>query len=412
MLDRLDGPWRIIASVILFPVFFQENFIEFAWGANDPEWMMLLKRFLILLPTLALIFGCWATVVSLFSIIIRQSRRDFMANLFITWWGLGRAIFAFWGGILKFIFQVLGWIGGFIRIFIFGILLLLKDTILLPVRIISDISHGSFKPGIPWIALNLMMVWALLEALIFTIVMTPLIQDVMGALAGTELGGWTLQVPLYLTFCIFVLGSYSVLYSFGEAIQKKEWFKVANYFLVEVIVALVEVVFFYREFVDALVPWFAQHAGQGFELGIFGTLGIAFAAWLGIRAMTWFLFGAAATPFLMAMMHRSGLAEGTAGGEKKSLLLQALRRDGGEDKKLMVFIHEFIQKIKEDMDWVEEKGHNMLSALLIPPLHIVAACLNFCSLILTNQHLFELPFETYKDLVAAKSVLTQFKKST
>src|SRR3989449_3074104 len=53
--------------------------------------------------------------------------------------------------------------------------------------------------------------------------------------------------------------------------------------LVELAVALFEVLFLYRELIDAITPWLAQ---QGFQLGIVGTLGLAMLGWVGVRGMT------------------------------------------------------------------------------------------------------------------------------
>src|SRR5438046_5518246 len=71
--------------------------------------------------------------------------------------------------------------------------------------------------------------------------------------------------------------------------------------LVELAVALFEVLFLYRELIDAITPWLAQ---QGFQLGIVGTLGLALLGWVGVRGMTWFLFGRFGTPALLAILGR------------------------------------------------------------------------------------------------------------
>src|SRR5206468_11101980 len=74
--------------------------------------------------------------------------------------------------------------------------------------------------------------------------------------------------------------------------------------LVEITVALFEVLFLYRELIDAITPWLAQ---QGFQLGIVGTLGLALLGWVGVRGMTWFLFGRVGTPALLAILGRKAL---------------------------------------------------------------------------------------------------------
>ena len=268
MLEKFDGPTKVVISILAFPMFFQEPMLAFAWGVGDDFLIAMAKRLLILLPSLAIVFSCWLTILCVVSLIFRQKRREFVSSVFVTWWDLGRSIFAFWGGIFKFLFVFIGVVFGFIRVLVFGLLLMVKDILLLPVRLMSDMGRGYFVPGVPWPAVGMMLGWALLEALIFTFVMTPLVKDVLSGIAGQELEGPILQVPLYLMFLIFVLGSYAVIESFGKALKEREVNKIIIYAMIEVIVALVETVFLYREFVDALVPWFAQHAGDDFELGL------------------------------------------------------------------------------------------------------------------------------------------------
>ena len=52
----------------------------------------------------------------------------------------------------------------------------------------------------------------------------------------------------------------------------------------------------YRELIDAITPWIAQQTG--FQLGFISTLILASFGWIGVRAMTWFLFGRFGTPAL------------------------------------------------------------------------------------------------------------------
>src|SRR5260370_41805084 len=90
----------------------------------------------------------------------------------------------------------------------------------------------------------------------------------------------------------------------------------------ELVAMFVEVVFLYREFVDALVPWFAQHTSGNFDLGIAGTLAIAGFTWLGIRSLSWFLFGSAGTPTIMAIIQGQGLGRrDVSGGRHKFRLI-------------------------------------------------------------------------------------------
>ena len=72
---------------------------------------------------------------------------------------------------------------------------------------------------------------------------------------------------------------------------------------VQIVVAMFQVLFLYRELVDAMTPWLAQ---QGVTLGLVSTLGLAFCAWAGVRGMTWYLFGRSGAPVLIAVLNRHG----------------------------------------------------------------------------------------------------------
>src|SRR3989304_514568 len=103
MLNGTNGIVKIVLSILFFPMFFQTAFITFAWGADDPMWIMIGRRMFVLLPVMAIILGPWPSIACLLPVFIRQKRREFIMALFITWWDLGKAIVYFWGGIFRFI---------------------------------------------------------------------------------------------------------------------------------------------------------------------------------------------------------------------------------------------------------------------------------------------------------------------
>lgn len=407
MFGKLESPWNYIVMVLTFPLLFQKDLWKFAWGAQDELYIMLAKRVFLLLPSLAIIFSCWITIICTISIVFRAERREFVQAIFVTWWDLGRAIFSFWAGILKFVISLFGWLYAFIKVVLMGLVLSIKDIVFLPFRLIADVSSDSFKKGIPWPAIFLMMVWTLIEALIFTFVMTPLVVDVMDGFSDGEFeASIGLKVVLYLMFSLFVLGSYAVIHTLGEAFRQKDIPKIIMYTIVEMIVAIVETVLFYKEFVDALIPWFAQYAGDDFDLGIVGILSVAFFIWLGIRCMTWFLFGSSAIPNLLAVIQRTGL-EGYEKGSKVSSGAAAR----ADLKEIFAQVNQAIEVFKSDMDWLESKVDAVFSSFIIPPLQIVAASINFCTLLLSGRHLFELPFSSYKDLLKARELVAQVRKN-
>jgi len=159
----------------------------------------------------------------------------------------------------------------------------------------------------------------------------------------------------------------------------------------------VEVVFLYREFVDALVPWFAQHTSGNFDLGIVGTLGIAGVTWLGIRSLTWFLFASSGTPTMMAIIQRQGVGSRDAAGEA---------RPG-----FRFFSDTFSGQLRNEFQWVGAEGERLLEAFLVPPMQVVAAALNFVTLLVSNRHLLELPLRTVQDLKDARQIVAELNTS-
>ena len=64
------------------------------------------------------------------------------------------------------------------------------------------------------------------------------------------------------------------------------------------------------------------------------------------------------------------------------------------------------------MEWIREKGEEVLASFILPPLQIVAGAINFCTLLITKQHTFRLPFRTLNDLKTARTLLQQPERQT
>lgn len=386
MIDSLSPTWKTVLSIVFFPLLFEAELLAFAWGAGDPLPLMIAKRAFLLLPVGAVLLALWASIFCLLTVPFRYRRVDFLVALVMTWWSMGRAIFSFWAGALRFVWTLVGAIFSWVRLLLTGAWLLIQDVVLAPVRLVRGVAGNLATPGVPWLAVLLTCAWCLLEAVIFTHVMTPLVTDTLANMTGRHLPLLAIQIPLFLFLLILVLGSYAVLASLADAVRERNWGAIARVAAVEVVAAGVEVIFLYREFVDALVPWFAQHTATNFDLGITGTLAAAGLTWLGIRGMTWFLFASHGTPVLLAVIRG-------AGWKKETPTTAPVR---GE--KALAYSHGFYRQVRNDLDWVSAKGEELLASLVLPPLQVVAASLNFVALFLTAHTLFELPFKSLEDL--------------
>lgn len=389
-----------IASILLFPTFFQEAFIAFSWGTGNPMWLLLGKRLFLLLPVMAIILGCWVSIASLLTVIFRHERKEFVMSLFVTWWDLGKAIVSFWGGIFNFIAFLAVAIVGFIKIVLLSLWSIIVNIVFMPFRLLRRAGKNLVKADIPWIAVFLTLFWCLIEATIFTYVMTPLVLDTFSNITGEVLAIPVLRVPLFTFLFFIVLGSYAVLATFMDSIEEKDFKSIIGIGVIEVVVLMVEVLFLYREFVDSLVPWFAQYSSN-FDISMFGILGISIFVWFGIRSLSWFLFAAHGTPTIMAVIHGEGLD-----------LKEETDEQAVASRSFFEFSADFMDDIKEDTAWIQSKGEQLLEAFMLPPLQVIAAALNFCALLIAGRHLFELPLQSIRDVKTSKALMDEYSSGT
>jgi len=390
MLTETSGFANIVVSILLFPMYFQEQFITFAWGAGNDFWILLGKRFFLLLPVTAIIFGCWLTILSALTIIVRNNRQQFIISLLMTWWDLGKSIASFWGGIFKFFFTLTAGLLSLFKLLVIGIWSIIQEIILMPLRFIKNAGKNIVSSQIPWIAVVLTILWCIIEATIFTYVTTPLVIDTFSNITGETLSINFIRIPLFIFLFFVVLGSYAVLSTMIEVLKNKKVSAIIGIVVIEIIVMMVEVIFLYREFVDSLVPWLAQYS-EGFELGVFWTLAISAFVWFGIRSLSWILFAAHGTPTIMSVIQGKGLSE------TNTRIAPSVR--------LTDISFDFMAKIKSDAQWIHDKSEEVLAAFMLPPLQIIAASLNFLTLLFTGKHLFDLPFKSFNDIQKTSSII-------
>jgi hypothetical protein len=378
---------NIAFSILLFPTFFQEEFLAFAWAAGDPLWAMYLKRVFLLLPVLAFILGAWVTIPTILSIIFRHNRKEYVLSLFSTWWDLGKSIAYYWAGLANFCFYVVVYLLGMIKMLVLGIMSVLQTVLLMPFRLLGSAGKKVTGSSVPLIAVFLTLFWVLIESTIFTYVTTPLVLDTLSNITGERINITLMRVGLFTFLFFIVLGSYAVLSTFVDSIKEKNVSQIIGIAAIELIVLLVEVLFLYREFVDALIPWFAMYA-EDFQIGILGILAISTFVWFGIRSLSWFLFASYGTPTIMSIIQGKGIqaSKGKESSAPKKLSAQIFDTD------------DYMENIKENIDWVQEKGDELIQAFMLPPLQLMASAINFCTLLVANQHMFELPLTDMESL--------------
>jgi len=395
MLSLSDPIVHTVLSIVFFPVLFQKALVMFAWGAGEQTWLMWGKRLFILLPACAVILSSWASVASIISIPIRGNRHEFITALFVTWWDLGKSILSFWGGILRFAADLVMAALALARVVIMAAWALVYDVLFMPLNFVRHLAGSVVRSPIPWIAVSLTLVWCFVETTIFTYVMSPVVIDTFSNITGETLRESFIRAPLFLFLFFVVMGSYAVLSTFVDSFKSKSLQQILGIAVIEVVVLFVEVVFLYREFVDSLVPWFAQYSSS-FELGIVSTLAISCFAWFGIRSLSWLLFAAHGTPTIMAVIQGRGVDLGEG--------LQTPRM------RLLEVSEAYWSRTKDESAFIKKRGEELLASFMLPPLQIVAAAVNFCTLCLLNKHLFSLPFENLESIRYSEKLIRDFKK--
>ncbi|HEX7050410.1 MAG TPA: hypothetical protein VF188_09435 [Longimicrobiales bacterium] len=393
LIQALPPEWRpageFLLGLIAWIPEWQRAVIETVWWPGGPLQAMVATRVFILLPALLMVVGIWSTMVSVYTLPFRAHRGEYLRTLALTWWDAGRTVWLFWVGFARLTIVLLGWVWGTLR---YGTLLLIRiarELVASPFAALDWTSRRYFKPGVPWLAFLLTVLWSAIEASIFTFTLRPTLSEVFYDLTGTATHPAVITPILFLFLFMLIAGSFASVQVLGEAVAGRKVKQIVQMVVIEFIVMFFEVFFLYRELVDAAVPWIAQQTGGEVRLGLFGTLAIACCGWIGIRAMTWFLFGRFGTPALLAVLSRQTITiEGA-----DAAVAEPARHESGWWKGI-------IQDFKRERDWFQQKGRELADLAALPPLQVLAGAINFCLVVVLSQPVFSLPFKDLEEAMA------------
>ncbi len=385
--------WRLLAQVVFFPIAW------FLWTFEGEGWELVGKILFLTLPFLFICVGVICTLISLVTIVFRPNRTYFIATVLITWWDGGKSILLYWAGIFKFLFLAAGWLYGALRLMILGAFQTLKDIIFSPIHIMMNMAKNYSSGGVPWIAVLITIFWIACEAIAFSYILTPLVVDIIGGLTNTDVSSGVAMLGLIIFLFMLIGGSFACMHGLVEAIEKKEPATVVKMLIIEGMVMSIEVLFFYREFVESLAPWFAQMTNDAVHMGPGLIIGIAAMAWMGIRSGTWFFFAKYGTPTLLAIISREGMVDGQ--GEKTGVTVIGAP---------LSWIKNLVSQLQDEINWFSAKGSEMTEAFVLPPVQVLAVMTNFLMILLTGKNLFNLPIKTMKELKDTKQMLDQISE--
>jgi hypothetical protein len=393
IIATLPEQWQFLFQLVTVLIAWipeaQTTMFEFAWGSGSGT-AIILRRALLVLPALLLIVAIWCTMLALYTVPFRSNRREFLIALVMLWWETGRSIWLFWVGVARFVWEMVGWAWGLLRLaaeLAFKSLRLVAGT---PFAFMDWLGRKYFKPGVPWLAFLLTIAWCALEALIFTYTLLPTVGEVFFDLAGIE--ARQIMAPILFMFLFVVIaGSFASIQVLAEAWERRQIKPIIQMLFVEFFVMFFEVIFLYRELIDAITPWIA--ANTGYQMSFGSTIAMASFGWIGIRAMTWFLFGRYGTPALLAVLARDTLAV------ESSMTVRPMAPEPDWWKGPIV-------ALKNENKWFRAKSRELLELLSLPVLQLLAQGVNCATTVIAARPAFKLPF-TDLEQVMAKDTLIQ-----
>ncbi len=396
MANLSTDQWQEILRILLVPIKWiiplQKALIDF-FVHSSSAWAAAGKYLFLLFPLLLLVGAVWSTQLSLYTIPFRSKRINFITTLLLAWWDGARAVWLFWVGLFRLVVVVLGWIFSVARLAVKFVVVALKYILAAPFAMTGRMTRSFFRPGVPWIAFLILVFWCMLESGIFTFVLFPTISEVLMDIVGTDEVSPLTTPLLYVFLLILIMGSFAALQALADAIRTKKVKLIIQMVIIELIVMGFEVMFLYRELVDAITPWIVQQTGM--RVGIFFTLSVASFGWIAIRGMTWFLFGQYGTPPLLALISRRPVGQAEEGQREVAPDITETSR----------WWQQPIQEFKNEIDWLHRKFNELLEFLTLPILQVLAAIINFIMILLTARPIFNLPFKELKDVMDTKEIL-------
>ena len=390
MIDRIisklpeawRGPAELVAAPIAWVPVLQQTLMSFFFDPQ-PGWMAALKYVFLLFPVLLGVVAVWCTGLSVYTMPFRSARTRFVSLVLLAWWDAALAVWLYWVGMVRVAGVVLGWALGISRLALRLIVGLIRDVIGTPFAMSGKLMRSYFKPGVPWLAFVMLLAWCVLEAAVFTFTLEPRVTTLVNDLSGTDDTRFTVPI-LYALVLALVMASFACVQALINAVRTRDSRFIAQIIGVEMFTIFFEVMFLYRGVVEVTMPWIAKNNGA--------LVATAAAGWIGVRGLTWFLFGQYGTPPLLALLARRPLAEAEV-AQSFGMRSEPFWRLAMDD-------------FRRDLDWLHIKSDEMLELLALPVVHLLGAALNFAMILTASRPVFNLPFRSLKEVTESRDMET------
>jgi hypothetical protein len=383
--------WRQTIEWLMSPIAWipRTHDVLFEFFLQSPSvWLAAAKYVLLLFPAVLGLAAIWCTQLSLYTLPFRSGRLQFASALLLTWWDAARAVWLYWMGLVRLVAVLGGWVvvlGGFmVRMAVHAV----RHLVAMPFTLSGRMSERYFQPGVPWIATVALVFWCLIEAALLSLVLYAPVTEIFIDLSETQTLARFMGPILFAVIFPLVLGSFACAQALAEAVRTRQAKYLGQMLGVQLFVAFFEVMFLYRELVVAFTPWLVERPAL--------TIAAAAGGWLGVRGLTWFLFGQYGTAPLTAFIWRRPLTP----VETRAYPTPAPSASEGDwwDAPLRDF--------KSEVEWLYAKGDLLLEYLALPVLHVVAAAVNFGMVLVASRPVFQLPFKHLEEIPETRTILT------
>jgi len=390
MIERLMAvvpvQWREIAGLLLAPIVWVPNMqsalVDFFLESASP-WSAAAKYVFLLLPMILGTIAIWCTQLSIYTVPFRTGRSRFVSAVLLAWWDAAFAVWLYWVGLGRAAMVTAGWVLALSNLAVHLGAALVRHVGGAPFAM----TRGYVTPGFHWVAFAVLLLWCVLEAAVFTYTLMPTVVDVLADIVGSDDVSRLASPILYLLLLMLIAGSFACVHALMEAVRQGHLRFLAQIVLVQVCVLAVEVLFFYRPLIDTMTPWVAQ--GTGLRLGVAPTLLLATMAWIGVRGMTWFLFGQYGAPSLLALIAHAPLATTAA----------------AEPPRGPAWWRPAVDDLRVELGWLHRRSDELLEHFALPVLNLLGAALNFATILTAARPAFGLPFKGLKEATEQRGVL-------
>jgi hypothetical protein len=392
-IEGIPEPWRQQVELLIAPLAWIPRLQHAMWDflfAPGPLWLVAAKVIFLVFPAMLAVAAIWCTQLSLYTLPFRSGRVHFVPTMMLTWWDAVRAVWLYWVGMFRFVGVAIGWVVAF-GTFVAKLLLeVIRQVALMPFTMTGRMTQSYFTPGVPWIAFVMLIFWCALEAAIFTYTLMPTVTELLADLVGGESTARFMGPVLYCFLLLLIMGSFACIQALMDAVRKREWKFIVQMVAVELSVMFFEVMFLYRELIDAMTPWVVQTTGM--KMGLTFTLSLSAFGWFGVRGMTWFLFGQYGTPPMLAFISRKPMVDEATPRPADPVPAPAWWRQP-------------VAELRQELDWLHAKSEELVDYLVLPVLQLAAAALNFGMVLVASRQVFSLPFKDRNQITETWQIL-------